>query len=183
MVNVRVARRYAEALAEMAEEQKYIDVIPKDLEFLRRSVKDSRELLLFLKSPIINKARKQEIILGLFSDKIQKLTLEFLGILVEKGRENLLPDIIEQFFVIRDERQGILNVGVKVVGDFSSDQTSLLQQKLESFAGKKVRISFSVDKGLVGGFIAKIGDTVFDGSVKRQLELLRERFAEGNGVN
>jgi F-type H+-transporting ATPase subunit delta len=183
MVNVRVARRYAEALAEMAEELKYVDVIAKDLEILQRSVRESRDFLLFLKSPIINKARKHEILLNLFSQKIQKVTLGFLAILVEKGREGYLPDIIEQFFVIRDERQGIINVDVKGVGDFSRDQTTLLQQKLESFANKKVRISFSLDKELLGGFVAKIGDTVFDGSIKRQLELLRQRFAEGNGVN
>ena len=183
MVNVRVARRYAEALAEMAEEPKYVDVIAKDLEILRRSVRESRDFLLFLKSPIINKARKHEILLSLFSEKIQKVTLGFLAILVEKGRENYLPDIIEQFFVIRDERQGIINVEVKGVGDFSREQTTLLQQKLESFANKKVRISFSVDRELVGGFVARVGDTVFDGSIRRQLELLRQRFAGGNGVN
>ncbi|HEY6953437.1 MAG TPA: ATP synthase F1 subunit delta [Bacteroidota bacterium] len=183
MVNVRVARRYAEALAEMAEEQKYVGVIAQDLELLRRAVRESRDFLLFLKSPIINNARKQEILLGLFTDKTSKVTQEFLHILVEKGREYLLPDIIEQFFAIRDERMGIINAEVKGVGEFSPDQTTALQRKLEVFSGKKVRISFSVDKHLVGGFIARVGDTVFDGSIRRQLELLRERFAEGNGIN
>lgn len=183
MVNVRVARRYAEALAEMAEEPKYIDNLQKDLEVLRASVRESRDLLLFLKSPIISKARKHEILMSLFSTKVQKTTLGFLAILVDKRREDLLPDIVEQFFVIRDERQGITNVEVKGIGEFSRDQSAVLLQTLESITNKKVRIAFSVDKALLGGFVAKVGDTVFDGSIKHQLELLRERFAEGNGVN
>ncbi len=183
MTNVRVARRYAEALVEMAEEQKNTDAVVKDLELLRRLLKESRDLLLFVKSPIVNKRKKQEIFRSMFGSKLSEATNRFLDVTTEKGREEFLPEIIDQFFVLRDERQGIVNVDVRTATDFSRDQAAVLQQKLETYTNKRVRITFSLDKLLRGGFVARVGDTVVDGSVKRQLELLRQRFGEGNGTN
>ncbi len=183
MTNVRVARRYAEALVEMAEEQKNTEAVAKDLESLRQLIAGSRELLLFLKSPIINKVKKHDVLRLLFEGRLDVATIRFLDLIADKGREEYLPDIIDQFFVLLEERQGIVRVEVKVAADFSKDQTALLQKKFETYTSKQVRITFTLDKQLKGGFVARVGDTVFDGSVKRQLELLRQRFVEGNGTN
>ncbi len=183
MTNFRVAHRYAEGLMEMAVEQKNVDAIAEDLEKLRQMISESRELLLFLKSPVIDKARKQAIFRSLFEGKLDPATVRLLDVLAEKGRENILQDIIVQFFALQDERQGVVPVEVKTATAFLPDQTSTLQKKLESVTKKKVRIAFSLDKQLKGGFVARVGDTVFDGSIKRQLELLRERFAGRSGGN
>jgi F-type H+-transporting ATPase subunit delta len=183
MTNVRVARRYAEALVEIAEEGKNIDATIKDLEFLKSSIQVSHDLLLFLKNPIISRSRKRDILRVLFADKIQKSTIESLGFIAIKGREELLPDIIDQFFQIWDERQGIVNVDVKTAVKFSAEQTAILRGTLEQYTHKKTRIAFREDAQLIGGFVARVGDTVFDGSVRRQLELLRQRFSQDNGKN
>jgi len=183
MTNVRVARRYAEALVELAEEGKNVDATIKDLKVLRESIKASRELLLFLRSPLINKSKKREIFLTIFEGRLQKSTIASIGLIALKGREELLPDIIDQFFSIWDERQGIVDVDVKTASEFSREQTEILRGKLEDYTRKKVRITFGLDAQLIGGFVARVGDTVYDGSVKRQLELLRLRFTEGNGLN
>ena len=84
--------------------------------------------------------------------------------------------------VLQDDRQGIVNVVVRSASDFTAEQSGTLRNRLESYTRKQVRITFSLDKQLKGGFVARVGDTVFDGSIKRQLELLRQRFA-GGGVN
>jgi F-type H+-transporting ATPase subunit delta len=73
---------------------------------------------------------------------------------------------------------GIVNVHVLAAAELSEQQTAQLEQRFEAYSKKKVRIDVSLDPKLIGGFIARIGDTVFDGSVKRQLELLRKRFIE-----
>jgi F-type H+-transporting ATPase subunit delta len=73
---------------------------------------------------------------------------------------------------------GIVNVHVKAAAELSAQQTAQLEQRFEAYSKKKVRVDVSLDSKLIGGFIARIGDTMFDGSVKRQLELLRKRFAE-----
>ncbi len=183
MTNERVARRYAEGFIEMAVEQKKLETIAGDLETLRHTIEQSRELRLFLKSPVIDKARKRSILRSLFEGKLDAATVRFLDLLAEKGRENILQDILTQFFALLDDRQGIVRVDVRTAADFTSDQTATLQTRLESYTGKKVRMTFGLDKQLRGGFVARVGDTVFDGSIKRQLELLRERFAGGHEVN
>jgi F-type H+-transporting ATPase subunit delta len=183
MTNVRVARRYAEGLIEVAVEQKKTEVVARDLELLRQLTRQSRELLLFFKSPVIDKAKRRLILRSLFEGKLDGATVRFLDFLADKGRTSVLPDIIDQFFVLQDERQGIISVDVRTASDFSTDQTTTLQKKLEAYTRKRVRITFGVDKQLKGGFVARVGDTVFDGSIKRQLELLRQRFAGGNGLN
>ncbi len=179
MTNVRVARRYAEALVGLAEEEKNVDIFVKDLEALKRAIRQSRELMLFLRSPVINHPKKAEILQAVFAGKLHKSTLRALEVVTLKGREDILPDIIDQFFAILDEREGIVRVKVKTATEFTKEQTEVLQKKLEQYSQKNVKIEFSTDRCLIGGFVARVGDTVLDGSVKRQLELLRDRFARG----
>lgn len=183
MANVRVAYRYAEALMGAAEEQEIIDKTADDLKLMQTTVKDSKEFLVFLKSPVIPKEKKITVFSELFGKKVHTSSIVFLNLLAEKGREDLLPAIIEQFFHLRDEMLGIVNVDVKATTELAKEQNVELQKRFEGYSKKKVRITYSLDKQLKGGFVARIGDTVFDGSIKRQLEILREQFIEGTVQN
>ncbi|MCI0707777.1 MAG: F0F1 ATP synthase subunit delta [Ignavibacteriae bacterium] len=179
MVSTRLTRRYAQALMETAEEQKQLDRVVQDLEMLQRTAKESKDFVIFLKSPVIKKERKKEIFAELLKGKVGSLTLEFLTLLCEKGREDIFPQLITQFFLLRDERLGIVHVEVKAATELSKEQFDNIQKRFENMTKKKVRISFNVDKYVKGGFVARVGDTVYDGSVQHQLELMRARFAEG----
>jgi F-type H+-transporting ATPase subunit delta len=178
MSNLRIANRYAEALMATAEELHVLKQIGDDFTVIRRIIHESHEFQLFLKSPILKTEKKQEVLKAAFSKMVQPLTLNFLLLLAEKERENFLKDIIEAFFHLQDERMGIVSVQVKTAAELSEQQTAQLKQRFEIYSKKKVHIDVSLDSKIIGGFIARIGDTMFDGSVKRQLELLRRRFAE-----
>ncbi|MBN1397143.1 MAG: F0F1 ATP synthase subunit delta [Bacteroidetes bacterium] len=178
MSNLRIANRYAEALLTSAEELKVLKNVSDDISLLQRIINDSKEFQLFLKSPIIKTEKKRQVFEEIFGKTVQPLTLRFLILLAEKGRESVLPGIIEAFFILQDERLGIANVHVKAAAELSAQQTIQLQQKFEAYSKKKVRVDVSVNPGLIGGFVAYIGDTMFDGSVKHQLELLRKKFTE-----
>jgi F-type H+-transporting ATPase subunit delta len=178
MANLRIANRYAEALMTTAEELQILKKVSDDLTVIQHIIKESHEFLLFLKSPVIKKEKKQEVFKATFASSVQPLTIQFLSLLIEKEREDALPGIIEAFFRLQDEMLGIVHVHVRTAAELSQQQTSQLKQRFESYSKKKVYIDLSLDKQLIGGFIARIGDTVFDGSVKQQLELLRKRFAE-----
>jgi F-type H+-transporting ATPase subunit delta len=182
MTNFRVARRYAEALMELAEEEKNVKTMAKDLVTLKNEMNGSRELVLFLKSPVINHPRKVEILKMVFSGRLQPSTLRALEVITLKGREDILLDIIGQFFMILDEREGIVRVTVKTAMEFAGEQANALRKRLEEYTQKNVKLEFGLDRALIGGFVARVGDTVFDGSVRRQLELLRDRFTRGNGA-
>jgi F-type H+-transporting ATPase subunit delta len=178
MSNLRIANRYAEALITTAEELHILKNVSDDFTVIRRIINESHEFQLFLKSPVVKKEKKQQVCEATFGKAIQPLTLKFLSLLAEKGREDILLNIIEAFFRLQDETLGIVNVHVKAAAELSAQQTAQLEQRFEAYSKKKVRVDVSLDSKLIGGFIARIGDTMFDGSVKRQLELLRKRFAE-----
>jgi len=179
----RVARRYAEAVSELAEEQKQSERVAADLELIRKTLMGSRELVTFLKSPVISKEKKQTVIGDLFRSKVSGFTFSFLALLLDKGREDVLRAIVDEFFKLRDDRLGIITLDVRAATELTGDQQGNIVKRFETMTGKTIRVSFSVDKELKGGIVARVGDTVFDGSIQRQLELLRERFAEGNGRN
>lgn len=179
MRDSRVAKRYAMALMESAREQHVLEEIARDVQLLHGVIKDSREFRLFLSSPVISIEKKRKIVTQLFTEQLHPITYTFLHMLIEKGRENVLPSIITQFYSLHDEILGIISVDVKTVVPFSGIQEKVLLTQLEEYSGKKVRVTFSLDKSIQGGFIARAGDTIFDGSVRRQFERLRERFAQG----
>lgn len=179
----RVARRYAEAAYGLAEEQKLGERFAADLTVIQDAIRSSREFGAFLKSPVISKERKRSVLSELFKSKLSAFTFNFLNLLVEKGREELVGDIAGEFFRLRDDRQGLVTLDVRAAAEMDGDQQKMIVKRFESLTGKKIRAAFSIDKQLKGGFVARIGDTVYDGSLLRQLELLRERFAEGVASN
>jgi F-type H+-transporting ATPase subunit delta len=178
MANLRIANRYAEALLTTAEEMHILKNVSDDLTVIQRIIQESHEFQLFLKSPVIKKEKKQTVILATFGPSVQVLTLKFLSLLIAKEREDALPSVIDAFFRLQDEMLGVVHVHVKTAAGLSQQQSAQLKQRFEAYSKKKVFIDQSLDKQLIGGFIARIGDTVFDGSVRQQLELLRKRFAE-----
>jgi F-type H+-transporting ATPase subunit delta len=178
MISSKITRRYALALMELAEEQKQVDRIVQDMELLQQAARESKDFVLFLKSPVVKKEKKKSVIKELFQNKLSSLSLDFLMLLCEKGREEILRQLIIQFFVLRDERLGIVTVDVKAATELSKDQVDQIQKRFEGITKKRVRLSFNLDTHLKGGFIARVGDTVFDGSVRRQLERMREHFLD-----
>jgi F-type H+-transporting ATPase subunit delta len=179
MSEFRAASRYALALISVAEDDKTLDSVSGDLEMLEKLINQSRDIVLFLKSPIVNAEKKKRVLKELFEGNVGKLVMAFLLLLTSKGREGLLPEIILQFYRLRDERLGILNVEARATVKFSDAQEKQLVAQLERVTHKKLRISFIADPSLKGGFTVQHDDTVWDASVRRQLELLRERFVMG----
>ena len=145
---------------------------------IRNIIKSSREFQLFLKNPVIRKEKKQQVLEVVFGKSIQPLTREFLQLLTEKGREEILPQIIDKFLQLRDIRLGTVGVDVKTAIELSKEQISQLEKWFEVYTKKKIQFNFNLDKQLIGGIVARVDDTMFDGSVKRQLELIRQRLIE-----
>lgn len=179
MVDSRISKRYATSFIEAMIEKKLFDVVSSDFQLLISAADSSRELQHLIKSPIIKPQTKVSILLEIFGNKINKETAKFIKFLSVKGRENLLIDIAKNIIDLRDEKLGIVEVGVNTAFELSEDQKEKLKNNLEKYLDKKVRFIFSVNDELVGGFIAKAGDTVYDASVKHQLENLKKQFMRG----
>lgn len=176
MPNIRVARRYALALIYLVEELKQLDVVRKDLELILQTYKSSRDFQLFLESPVIREDKKKQVLGELFKGRISVTTMKFLELLAEKNREGILPDVIAQYHQLGNERLGIVEVVVTSAVELTKTQQRELERQLEQYAKKKIDAEYLVDPAVKGGFVVRIGDTVLDASIKRQLELLREKF-------
>jgi len=179
MADFRVLHRYATSLLETSLEKKNLEAVASDITLLVETMKKSRELHLMLESPVIRPEKKFGILKEIFSDKISKESMKFIEFIVSKRRENLLEEIGKRFLELRDAHLGIANVGVKTATEFSSEQKDVLQNKMEKILNKKVRLNFKVDSELVGGFIAKVDDTLYDASIRHQLELLKKQLLTG----
>lgn len=179
MSESKAASRYALAFIGVAEEQKSLDAVGSDVLALEHLLRDSKEFVAFLKSPVVNTEKKRKVLTEILQKSVGDLTMKFILILASKGRAALLPEILKQFNRLRDERQGILNVTARTTVKFSDAQEKALVRRIEESTKKKVRISYVLDPALKGGFLVQHEDTVWDASVRHQLELLRKRFAAG----
>lgn len=176
MKGTRAAKRYAGALLGLASELKKADAVAVDMRLIHDWVKSTYDLKLFFESPIIDRIKKRKAIEAIFKGRIDELTERFLFMLVDKTREALIDSIAVEFGVLHDQSLGIANADLISAYELDEADKSKLQSKLEELTNKRVRISSSIDRTLVGGFLAQVADTVYDGSVRRQLEILKQQL-------
>jgi F-type H+-transporting ATPase subunit delta len=175
-----VSFRYARALVD-AVIGPQSQVNPKqalaELRTFSGMVQDSAELRNVLLSPAVSNAKKRNVI-GRFAESLplSRLVRNFLYVIVDRRRTDLLEDMADAFETALDERLGIVRADVKSAAPLNDRQQSELQQELSRVSGKQVRLDFSIDPSLIGGVVARIGSTVYDGSVRSQLEIMRERL-------
>jgi F-type H+-transporting ATPase subunit delta len=177
MSDTRAAYRYARALLGTAVERKLLDAIGEDFELIEKTARSSREFLAFLRSPVINMEKKKSVLTAAFQKRVHPLTFQFLMLIASRNRESILPEIIRQFERLRDEELGVENAIVRTAVPLSREHEKQLSTKLERLRKKKIRLQHILDPSLKGGIQVQVGDTVWDGSIKHQLELLRQRFA------
>ena len=179
MRDIRVAKRYADAIYSAAVEAGVLDNVIEDVISLLGLIRDSDEFNAFLHNLLIVPESKQSILQELFGNQLDPLVLNSLFLLVLKKRERSTEDILLAFTQLVDEQAGRLVADVTSAIELTSTQQDALVEKLSGYSGKQVRLSMRVDSSIKGGFIAKLGDTVFDGSVATQLQRLKRQLARG----
>ncbi|HUS05970.1 MAG TPA: ATP synthase F1 subunit delta [Bryobacteraceae bacterium] len=175
-----VASRYANALVDAV-----LAASPKadphqasaELSFFEEMVQGASELRNILLSPAVSATRKRSVI-ARFSQSMPLSTLvrNFLWVLVDHRRIAILGEIKEAFDLILDERLGLVRAQVKSAKTLEEPQKAALQAELSRLTGKQVRCDYSVEPELLGGMTARIGSTIYDGSVRAQLDYLHQRL-------
>ncbi len=172
------ANRYAKAL---------IDVLyPDKGELGYRQLEDFLSLLTnqpdvrrFLENPAMAGERRKRLLQEIF----QALNLDrhvgnFIGILVDRDRLRILEEIIETYRKLLDERLGIVRARVTAAQSLDAGQQKELAARLEKATGKQIRMEVAVDPSLIGGMVAQVGSTIYDGSVRQQLQAFKSRIGE-----
>lgn len=171
-----VARRYAQTFLEKAEAGGDVAALDADVALIGETLAGSRDLQLLMASPVVPADKKRRVAEALFGGKVSTGAQQLLSFLFEKGREGELARIIEAYQTLRDAQTGVVEARVRVPRALGADEQAAVKRQLEARTGKTVRLSVTVDPSLLGGIVVRLGDTVYDGSVRHQLETLRERL-------
>jgi F-type H+-transporting ATPase subunit delta len=171
-----VASRYARALVDVVlapASQLEPDRVREELLSFERALADSPELANALASPAITRPRKRAVIARLGQSLgVSGVAKNFLFVLIDHRRMADLTGIIAAFEKMVDERLGIMQVEVTSAQELKQPQQADLIRRLETMTGKKIALNLRTDSDLVGGLVVRLGSTVFDGSVRGQLEAL-----------
>jgi F-type H+-transporting ATPase subunit delta len=176
-----VATRYANALADVVTAAgsalRPQDAVP-ELQSFAAALESSLALREALATPAVPANRKRAVV-GRIADalNLSRITRNFLFVLVDHRRMDALPEIVERFEEIVDERLGFARADVSAPRALDDAQRAALNAALDRLTGKRIRMRFAIDESLVGGVVARIGSTVYDGSVRGQLKSLERRLS------
>jgi F-type H+-transporting ATPase subunit delta len=168
-----IARRYATALADVAIARKEERQVQSELEQWASMVESNSQLKEAFSNPTVPHEKKRRVLQELISRSgVSETTASFLQVLLVNQRVPQLQVIAERFALILDERAGLVAAHVTTARPIPETQQNALREALSQVTGSSVRLSFETDESIIGGLVARIGSTIFDGSVENQLQRL-----------
>ena len=183
MKDIAISRRYAKALLLIGKEDGKAGVYREELSSLATFLADEAELSTVLANPVYALDGRR----GVLKVMVEKMNLSpvassFSLLLFDKGRFGHLSSIDETYQKLVDELNGIAHAHVVSAVDLSEDAVGKIKASLSALTGKDVVLNLKKDPGLIGGIVTKIGDLVLDGSVRTQLQNMKESFKRGESV-
>jgi F-type H+-transporting ATPase subunit delta len=170
--------RYANALADIAVAQGAAEAALKQLNNFGVLYADSPELRNVLSSPAVTREAKHGVIEKITARvRASKILRNFLFIIADRQRMHALPEIIASFQEVIRQREGIAEAEISSAVGLSAAQKTEMKKTLERLTGKRVEPKYSIDPTLLGGAVVRIGDTIYDGSLRNRLNDLRARLA------
>ena len=178
MSSLTVARRYASALADVIQERNEEGIVREELKAWEQMVQGNPLLLEAFTNPTIPYEQKSKVLNDLIAKaKVRPTTANFLRVLLRNQRFAELSHVNAKLAEIMDERAGVVSAQVVSARPISEPVKTALEQTLAKITQKRVRLSFETDESLLGGIVTRIGSTIYDGSVRSQLERLRQELA------
>lgn len=173
-----IARRYAIALADVAIEQGEALAVQEELSEWGAMITSNGRLKDAFSNPTVPYEQKRKLIQELISrTKIRQTTANFLQVLLRNQRLSEITEVNKWFGQILDERAGVVAARITTARPVTQKSIEALRKTLASISGKKVRLEFATDEDLIGGIVARIGSTVYDGSVRNQLREMELKLA------
>lgn len=173
-----VAKRYARALFEAASEKKTIDATEKELAEVVKAINENEGFKKLLSHPKISAQEKKQMLETLFAREISASTGNFLNIVIERGREGQLNEILDNFIEMANEVRGIADATVITAKQLSETEANKLADAFGRQLNKKLRVKTEVNPAIIGGVIVRIGDTLYDGSISGKLSRLTQQIKQ-----
>jgi F-type H+-transporting ATPase subunit delta len=173
MSNTKISKRYAIALFEFSQEEKIVEDIYADMAYIQQLCNQSKDFVAMLKSPVIKVAKKIEIMAAVLNGKVSEVTMRFLGIISKSRREFIIPSLADQFILMYKDSKGLKEVNLFSATKLPEAVIKEIAATMEKQIHKTIEINESIDEDLIGGFIIKMDDQQFDGSIKTKLARLK----------
>ena len=175
-----IARRYSVALADAVANTGESDTVKAELAMCAQLFGGNADLQEVFANPTVPHADKEKVLGDLIAKtKPSKTTANFLRVLLKNDRITELSQINDRFAAVLDERSGLVSAEIISARELPPAERAEFERSLEKLTGKRVNINYATDQNIIGGVVARIGSTVYDGSVKTKLENLREQLVNG----
>jgi len=176
MRNEEVGKNYAEAIYDIAEKQNKLSQAMEDLKLTAEIYGKNIEFREVVDSPSLDIETRKKIVSEVLKNSIDPFSMETINYLVEKGRFFDIVVINSEYQKIYNSKNNFVEVEAFFAIAPTEEQKKKLIEKLEKSSGKKVKAKIKVDKSIIGGGIVKIGDKIIDGSIRRQLDMLKSNL-------
>jgi F-type H+-transporting ATPase subunit delta len=172
-----VARRYATALADVVTKSGGTEIVRSELKAWENMMTANADLNTVFANPAIQHANKEKVLESLLEKaKPSKTTANFLRILLRNNRLTELAEINAKFASVLDERSNVVTAEVISARPLSEAEKAEFQANISKMTGKRVNLNFNINETIIGGVVTRVGSTVYDGSVKTQLENLKQQL-------
>ena len=182
MRQTRAANRYAKSLLLLAIEKKATEEIFADMNVISDTIAANRDLEILLKSPVIKSDKKSVILEQIFSDRVSKISSEFIEILVRKNREGIIEVIADEFEKLYKILNDVTVAEVRTARALDDQLRKEILNIVQKMADNKIELNEIIDPDIIGGFIVKVGDKQVDASVLRKLTEYRKSFSKNSYV-
>lgn len=174
MAKATSAKRHAQALFKLALERNEIDKWREELRTIADILSDP-QLMAILENPKIHLNEKEQLIEKCLP-KLSKLTKNFVYFLIAKQRLGILSQTVAEYEHLADAHQGLAHAKVITAIPLDEEEKKKLSERLAAITGKRIVLTTEVDNSIIGGFVARIGDILIDGSTRAKLEALKRRL-------
>lgn len=164
-----VAKRYAEALFELARERGLLDNVQRDIQLIAESIEKNETLVAFLQHPHLSDKEKKRVLLNVFGTQLEDLSRNFLNLLIDKGRQAILPYVVEEYVALANAARGVAPGEAVTAVALTAAEKARLESIFSSVVGKRVQLKNEIKPEIQGGVLVRIADRVYDGSIASKL--------------
>lgn len=183
MPNPRLAQRYAKSLIDLALEQNQLEPVFADMQWLQSVTKTNRDFVNLLRSPVVKADTKKKVIAAVAGDRISNLSNSFINLLITKGRENNLPEIIGAFIAAYKEHKNIQTVKLTTATPVSDETRKAIVEQVKKTAGfQNIELEEKVNPDIIGGFVLQVGDKLVDASIAYDLKAIAKQFENNDFI-
>ncbi|MPM03636.1 ATP synthase subunit delta [bioreactor metagenome] len=178
MNNTQIPKRYARALFELAEEMNIRPAAEQDMRSLIMACEQVPEFRQVLRSPVIKPVLKKKVVTALFEKAFHELSIRFLRLIIQQGRENYLLEAAKEFIVLCREKDGIIEVELTSAVNLDKSIISQIEARIASLTGLKPSTTQKINPALIGGFMVRFGDNMYDASLRKKITKIARDFQE-----